>query len=159
MEPGNQELNNNPHKNRVHKVLAHSHYVYFLIFLIGVTLDLIFKFKIFTNPAMLPIGFFLLLFGTFLIIWAEKTSHNFKKDNLTRETFSQGPYLYTRNPTHWGLFLLVMGFGVITNALFVVLSTLVSFFIEKFIFQVKTEKILEEKYGMPYLEYKKMVKF
>lgn len=155
----NTQYNNNPHKNKVHRVLAHGHSVFFLLFLIGVTLDFIFPIKIFTSSFMVPIGFLLLILGTLLIVWAEKSSHNFKKDDLSKETFCSGPYCYTRNPTHFGLFFLVMGFGFIANAFFVILTTLVSFFIEKFVFQSKAEKILAEKYGTHYLEYKKMVKF
>jgi len=158
MEIKNTVGNNNPHKNKVRRIFAHSHSIFFALFLIGVTLDLIFKVTIFANSVAAPVGFFLLVFGTFLIFWAEKTPHNFK-DGINKHSFHTGPYRYTRNPTHWGLFLLVLGFGLMVNAFFVVLTTLISFFIEKFIFQDKAEKILEAKYGAHYLEYKKMVKF
>ncbi|MEK7128654.1 MAG: methyltransferase [Patescibacteria group bacterium] len=159
MEAQSLEANINPPKHKVRRILVHSHYVFFLLFLIGVTLDLIFQVSIFSSSILIPAGFTLLVFGTFVIIWTERTSHNFKQDSLDKHAFYSGPYRYTRNPTHFGLFLLVMGFGFIANAFFVVLTTLISFFIEKFIFQAKTEKMLEEKYGASYLEYKKVVKF
>jgi len=107
----------------------------------------------------MPIGFVFLALGTFLILWAQTTSRHLKKENITPETFCHGPYCYTRAPTHLGLFLLMLGFGFISNAFFVILLTLFAFFIGKLVFLDKEEKILAEKYGAPYLEYKKMVKF
>ena len=152
-------MDNNPHKNKVRRIFAHSHSVFFVLFLIGVILDLIFKLEIFINPVIVSAGLILLILGTSLILWSEKTPHNFKDGSISKESFCVGPYCYTRNPTHMGLFLMVMGFGLMINAFFVVLSTILSFFIEKFIFQNRAEKILSEKYGSHYEEYKKSVKF
>lgn len=159
--------NNNPHKNKVHKILAHSYLAYFILFLIGVFLNLIFSAqnesvlgeKFFTNPFMVLVGLLFLIFGTFLILWAQKTTRNFKKDVISKETFYRGPYCHTRSPTHLGLFFLMLGFGIIANAVFVILFTLISFIVTKLIFLEEEEKILAEKYGAPYLEYKKLVKF
>ncbi len=151
------------HKHHnVHKVLAQSHFIYLILFLVGVILDLIFKTRIFNSSFMMPIGFALLLLATFIILWSVKTSNDLKKEdknNIKKETFCRGPYCYTRIPTYLGLFLLVLGFGIVTNAFFVVLTTIISFLIAKFVFQDKVENILANKYGAPYLEYKKMVKF
>ena len=149
----------NPHKNKVHKTLAQSYVVYFLFFLLGVFLDLVFQVKIFTDSVMVFLGTLLLAFGTFLIFWAQRTSRNLHKDEMSKESFSRGPYRYTRSPTHFGLFVLILGFGIITNAVFVVLGTLLAFLITKFSFLDKHEKILEAKYGEHYKEYKKIVKF
>lgn len=153
-----QLQNENPHKNRVHKILAHSYLFFFVSFLIGLFLDFIFPLGIFENFTMILIGVVFLIFGTFLIIWAQKTSHKLQKENMTKETFCCGPYRYTRSPTHFGLFFLILGFGIIANALFIVLFSIISFFITKFVFIKKEEEILAEKYGVPYLEYKKFVK-
>ena len=38
-----------PRQYRVHKILAHSYTLYFFLFLVGVYLDFIFPFEIFTN--------------------------------------------------------------------------------------------------------------
>jgi protein-S-isoprenylcysteine O-methyltransferase Ste14 len=147
------------HKNSVHKVLAHSYSFYFVFFLIGVCLDLVFNLKILSNFVIVFFGFIFLIFGTYLIFWAQKTSRHLNKENISKETFCHGPYLYTRSPTHWGLFLLMLGFGMITNAFFIILFSFISFIISKFTFLNTEEKILAEKYGAPYLEYKKMVRF
>ena len=146
-------------KHNVHKILAHSYSVYFLFFLIGVCLDLVFNFKVFNSSIVMPFGFIFLIFGTFLILWAQKTSRNLKKDIINKGTFCHGPYYFTRTPTNFGLFFLMLGFGLIINAFFVALFALISFVVAKLTFLKKEEKILALKYGAPYLEYKKSVRF
>lgn len=146
-------------RHAIHKVLADSYVVHFVLFLVGVVLDLIFNLQFFNSILVTPFGIFFLIFGTFLIFWAQKTSRNIKKENISKETFCKGPYCYTRTPTNFGLLFLVLGFGLIINAFFVVLSAFISFLVSKFIFLNKQEKMLAIKYGMPYLEYKKTVKF
>lgn len=147
-----------PREYRVHKILAHSYVTYFILFLIGISLDVVFKLKIFTHPITAVVGVVFLIFSTVLIFWAQKTSRNLDIANLSKETFCKGPYCYTRTPTHWGLFFLMIGFGIIANAFFVVLTSFISFIISKFFFLNKQESILAEKYGTPYLEYKKKIK-
>jgi protein-S-isoprenylcysteine O-methyltransferase Ste14 len=118
-----------------------------------------FPIEIFEKVTMASIGTVFLLIGTILIVWAQKSSLKLQKENMSKETFLRGPYRYTRSPTHLGLFLLMLGFGITANALFLIVFSVLSFFITKFVFIKKEEQILAEKYGTPYLEYKKSVKF
>ena len=151
----------NTKKHTVHHTLAHSYSVYFVLFLVGVVLDIIFDFKIFHDVVMVPVGFFFLILATILIIWAQKTGRDFRQicQELTAEHFCRGPYCYTRIPTQWGLFILLLGFGIITNSFFVIIFTILAFFISKFVFMGKHERILAEKYGQAYIEYMRKVKF
>lgn len=147
-------------KHNVHKVLAHSYTVYLSLLLVGILLDLIFRIKILQDSIMMPIGFFFLILASIIIVWAQKTGRDLRKiDEIKTEHFCRGPYCYTRIPTQWGLFLLTLGFGIILNAFFVILSTVVSFFIVKFLFMDKHDEVLVSKYGDAYKEYKKLVKF
>ena len=145
--------------NKVHVVLAHSYVVFFMLFLVGVFLDLIFNLKFFNFEFLVPLGIIFILLASILIFWAQKTSRNFKRENLTKESFNKGPYFFTRCPTHLGLFLLTLGFGLIANAIFIVISSAVSFLITKFVYLNHEEAILEKKYGNSYKEYKASVKF
>ena len=150
----------NPHKHKVHHVLAHSYSVYFILFLIGFFLDLVYKVSLFADSTMLPLGVSILVLATGLIFWAQKTGRDFKKvAEVKMEHFCRGPYCYTRIPTQFGLFFLMLGFGIITNSFFVSLLAVVAFIIAKFVFIGKQEKMLEQKYGVHYTEYKKAVKF
>lgn len=144
---------------RVHAVLAYSYLFYFIAFLIGLFLDFIFSFKIFDQTFMMPTGVLFLVVASFLILWAQKVSRNLNKENLNKRTFMKGPYYFTRTPTHWGLTFLMLGFGIIANAIFIVLFAIFAFIITKFVFLKKEEAILAGKYGIPYLEYKRSVRF
>lgn len=147
-------------KNIVHRVLAHSYFFYFISFLVAVSLDIIFPIKIFKGVVMTSLGFFFLALATILIFWAQKTSLDLRKvEEVKRESFCKGPYCYTRTPTHWGLFLLMFGFGFLVNALFVIIFTLISLIVTKLVFLKKQESIMVDRYGTAYTEYKKLVKF
>ena len=152
-------LNIDQSKNRVHVILARSYSIYFLFFIVGVFLDLVFNLKILKLSFLVSLGAILIFFASLLIFWAQRTSRNLKKETLTKESFSKGPYRFSRNPTHWGLFLLMLGFGFIINAIFIVIFAVISFILTKVIYLKKEESILERKYGAPYREYKKTVKF
>ncbi|HAS80972.1 MAG: hypothetical protein UR25_C0003G0137 [Candidatus Nomurabacteria bacterium GW2011_GWE1_32_28] len=155
-----EEFNNiSIHKNRVHRILVHSYLFFFVSFLVGLLLDFIFPLIVFENLAILSTGFVFLVFGTFLIIWSQKSSHKLKVDNSKKEMFFCGPYRYTRTPTHFGLFFLMFGFGILANALFLIIISVISFVVTKLVFIKKEEEVLTLKYGDSYIEYKKAVKF
>ena len=145
------------YKHRVHWILAHSYSFFLLMFLVGLFFGMVFPIKFLENSYIEPIGFIFILMATALIFWSQ-TSRHFKKDEITKKTFSKGPYCITRNPTYWGLFFLMFGFGLVVNAFFVVLVAFVSIIFAKFTFIKKEEDILKKKYGDPYMEYKKCVK-
>ena len=146
-------------KRTLHSIFAHWYFLYFLLFILGVILDLVYPIKIFDSSFMSPLGFLLLVVATFIIFWEQKTPKKLDAENVTKESFCKGPYCYTRHPGHWGLFLLVLGFGIIANAFFIIFLTIVSFIMTKLIYLRKHELVLTEKYGAPYEEYKKAVKF
>jgi len=145
-------------KNSVHVLLAHSYIFYFVGFLVGILLDSIFSFDAFGQFFIMKvIGCVLIILSTLLIFWAQKTSRNFKNGVITKKTFSKGPYHFVQNPTDWGIFLLIIGFGIIANAIFVILCTLFSFFASRLFFLKKQDSILAKKYGAPFTEYKESV--
>lgn len=143
----------------VHSVLAHSYVSCFVSFLLGLFFHLLWPLRI-SDKSFLPLlGVVFLLFATSLIFWAQTTSKKLDRSNLSKETFSKGPYRYTRLPTHWGLLLLMAGFGLLVNSAFIVLFAVISFLVSKFFFLKREEAILLRKYGESYSQYKKAVKF
>jgi protein-S-isoprenylcysteine O-methyltransferase Ste14 len=103
----------------------------------------------------------MLIVSSLIIYWAQFTSSNYKKrigKESSRSHFEHGPYKYLRSPTHFGLFIMTLGFSLIINSLFSVLFTFIAYLISKFFFLKKEEEILEGKYGEAYTEYKKKVK-
>ena len=145
--------------SKVHRVLADSYTVYLLAFVLGLFFSAGWPIKIFENNFLVNTSAIILLFSSVLILWAQKSSKKFQKENLTKESFENGPYRFTRNPTNLGLFLSIVCFGIIVNSFFVVLFGLIAFLISRLYFIKKEEKLLASKYGEPYLEYKKKVRF
>ncbi len=163
MNKTGHKLSFSKHKNKHHKVhhfLAYSYFIYLFVLILGVLLDMLFPIKIFHDSIMILVGFILLILSSLLIVWAQKSSVDLlTKENVDKEHFCKGPYCYTRTPTHYGLFLAVLGFGFIINSFFVILLTVFSFLFTKITFVKKQEKELEKKFGEAYREYKKIVKF
>ena len=122
-------------------------------------LHLAFNIPLFSGNAFVLVGAVSLVFGTFLIIWAQHTSRHLNVEHVSKENFCKGPYCYTRGPTHWGLFFLLLGFGLVINSLFATLFSIIALVLTRMTFLRKEEEALAEKYGTPYLEYKKIVKF
>ncbi|MFA5773521.1 MAG: isoprenylcysteine carboxylmethyltransferase family protein [Candidatus Paceibacterota bacterium] len=164
METEQKENKINSHPQRgsmVHFVLLHSYLIFLFAVVLGAFLDPLIKKKIFSNDIYQTIGFLMLIVGSILIYWAQETSSNYQqrvsKDD-SRSYFEFGPYRYLRSPTHFGLFIMTLGFSLIINSLFGVVLIIVAYAVTKFFFLKKEEKLLETKYGQVYLDYKKKVK-
>jgi len=145
-------------KLTTHHVLAHSYSVFLLGLLVGLLLDLVFPLKII--PQFLQyFGLVLMLTAPLLIYWAQSTSGKLrlKKEALVSDDFKKGPYAITRGPTHLGLALLSIGFGLLNNAIFVVIFSLIVYFISKSIFLKEQERMLAQNYGAEYIKYQQEV--
>src|SRR3989344_612814 len=96
---------NNNCKESVHRVLAHSYAVFFLVFLLGIVLDILWPIRIIPKYILNPIGVLLIIIGPLLIVWAQNTSGRFIKryPHPTTKDFKSGPYAFMRGPTHTGI--------------------------------------------------------
>ena len=162
MEKEKKEIKINNHRQgMVHFVLLHSYLIFLIAVVLGVFFDSIFKIQIFTNSSYQKTGFVMMVISSGIIYWAQSSSSNFK-DRKTKKApqsmFEFGPYKYLRSPTHFGLFVLTLGFSLIINSLFSVIFTLIAYAITKLFFLKKEEQLLELKYGEIYSDYKKKVK-
>jgi protein-S-isoprenylcysteine O-methyltransferase Ste14 len=149
-------------KQRIHYVLALSYTVYFLALILGLIFSAIWPFKILQNDVLINFSSIILLLSSLLILWAQASSKKFDKldkENITKKSFTNGPYRFTKNPSNWGLFFSIVSFGFIINSFFVILFSLITFLLSRIVFLKKEEALLENKYGKPYFEYKKSVKF
>jgi len=149
------------HRHKIHRASAHSYLAYLIFILVGIVLDFVFRFEIFANSAFTLLGFLLIACGTILVYWSQTVTHTMPlrtTSEITKESFTRGPYAYTRSPTQWGLFFLMLGFAVILNAIFVVLCTFFAFLVTRLVFLRRREKIMEEHYGEHYVAYKQTVR-
>ena len=87
-----------------------------------------------------------------------KTSINPMKPENTQTIVSSGMYKFSRNPMYLGLLLLLTGWSLYLGTLAAVLL-LPLFVLTLTIMQIEPEeKILEEKFGQQYLDYKNKVR-
>jgi len=152
-------IKNEVSKEGVHHVLAQSYSIFFLFFLIGVGLDLLWPIRIIPKYIVDSVGLTLILIAPVLIVWAQKTSGDFikKHPNPTSEDFKSGPYAFTRGPTHTGITLLLIGFGFIMNSPYLIILSFVASVISRKIFLRKQENLLSKVYGEEYEQYRREV--
>lgn len=152
------------HSGAVHQLLAHSYLFYLFMLVLGLLANTFLpKINIIKDSWSGPVGFLMLVAGSGLIYWAQKTSANFAKNRRSKERvyaedFKHGPYVWSRNPTHIGLLLILTGFGFSINSIFLILSPMVAFLFTYFVFIKKEESILVERYQEEYLKYKNQVR-
>ena len=163
MENNNQNLNSKNHhvSGIIHVLLYHAYVVFFLAVVLGIIFDGIFNFGKFQGQIYQSIGLFMLIVGTFIIFWSQKTTSYKKseiKNNRDTNFFIKGPYRYTRNPTNFGVTIMSLGLGFIIGSLFSIIFIIITYFISKLIFIKKQDSILEERYGEVFNDYKKKVK-
>jgi len=145
----------------IHSVISNSYITFLLAIVLGAIFDSFITFKVFNNYLFQYLGFALIFLGPALIYWAQKSSA-LAKMNVTQKglpiSFEHGPYCYTRNPSYLGVFIMIIGLGIILNSIFSVIFAVIAYFIVRFIFIKKEEKLLGLKYGQVYEEYKLKVK-
>jgi protein-S-isoprenylcysteine O-methyltransferase Ste14 len=147
--------------NLVHVVLGHSYLFYFLALIVGILFDMVVGVR-FSGQNDMLVGFILLILGTGIIYLAQNTSrkaHHRNKKESGYMRFMNGPYKFTRSPTHLGLGVTMVGLSFVLQSVSLFALALLAFLITRYIFIAKEEKILLENYGEDYLEYKKHVTF
>lgn len=145
----------------IHALLFHSYFIYLVAVILGVLFDVVVPSKIFVGVKYQYLGIILIVLGSILAYWAQKTSGNYKEEIAklkNKSFFNRGPYRYIRNPTHLGLLFMTLGLGVLIESLFSVVFTVIAHTVTKIFFTRKQDKILEIKYGQIYKDYKKSVK-
>lgn len=71
---------------------------------------------------------------------------------------SEGVFSKTRNPMYLGFFLLLLGISVCFRNFFSILVALGYAVLMQFVFIPKEEKLMSEKFGAQYLDYKRKVR-
>lgn len=146
--------------NLVHIILGHSYLFHFFGLLVAVIFDAFVHYPITANPQN-GLGLFFLFVGTLLIYWAQKSTRggHHRKSDLPYTRFARGPYKVTRSPTNLGIGVMMLGLSFIFNSLSLLVITTFCFFLARYVFIWKEEKLLVERYGDDYRMYRKKVKF
>lgn len=152
------------HGLSVHQVLAHGYLVYLAAIVAGFGASYFWP-ENFSFPLESPFGLVLIFLGTIIVYWAQsasgKTSHhrNVPKEELSADYFFVGPYVYSRSPTQYGLFLMAFGLALLYGSLYMAITTVLALLIGRLFIIPHEESHLQEKYGKAYSDYKKKVRF
>jgi protein-S-isoprenylcysteine O-methyltransferase Ste14 len=142
----------------IHFVLTHSYGVVLFCLILGVIFDIFLNIKIFSTPEYSYLGFILMVIGSIVVYSTQKSSSISKKESLSNKennfNFSNGLYKYIKHPTYLGVTILTIGFALVINSPMSVFLSIIAYFIIRFIFAKKEEKLLELKFGQYYLNYK-----
>lgn len=159
------KIKENTHKrgSMVHFVLLHSYLIFLFAVILGAFLDPLIKKRLFSNEIYQIVGLLMLFVSSIIMYWAQRTSSFYKQkermnENDSRPYFEFGPYKYLRSPTHFGLFMMALGFSLIINSFFGVVLSIIAHIITKLFFLKEEEKLLVQKYGQVYIDYKNKVK-
>ncbi len=141
----------------MHMLSSHSYSIFIFAVILGVIFDIVFPVEIFNGSIFQYIGLICVLLGTVIIFWAQRSSSIAKrkreKENIN-VGFGYGPYKYSRNPTYLGLFVMTLGLALLIESPFSIFFTIIAYFVVKKKFIKHKEKILEDKYGEAYCNYR-----
>lgn len=154
---------NEENKNSLSHLSSYSVIVFAMALFIAVTLDIVFPIRLFKNGLNHYFGVFVVGIGTYIVYWAEfhgqKFSHKRKRGEISSsDHLKNGPYAKSRNPKYVGLGVLLIGLGLILNSVFVTISAFVSILFIHFFLLHKEEKLMSDRHGDIYHEYKKNVR-
>lgn len=163
MEKEENSINteNQPRKGVIHFLLVHGYMIFFFAIVFGLILDTHYDNNFLQVPLFQNIGVMVIILGSLLVYWAQKSSSLASKTNTvntTEKAFEYGPYKYFRNPTYLGLFIMILGLGLILNSLYSLIFAVAAHIIIKIFFVKKEERLLEVKYGEIYRSYKSKIK-
>ncbi len=138
-------------------ILSKSYSLFFFAFIIGLILDFIFKARI-GVPTLMYAGVVIVFLSSIWIYWAQTVNKAPKYLPNGDRNFMLGPYKYSRHPTYFGISMLMLGAGFVTDSASVVVTAVTAFVISVFTFMTKEEKRHIKKYGDNYLAYMKKVR-
>lgn len=119
-------------------------------------------FPFWDNIIISYIGFILYLIGALLVLVARAQLGRFGTGELTTEDdhqlFTQGVYKYIRNPMYSGGLIATIGFCLVFRCIIILIIMFIYTFLVYRMRIVEEERILLEKFGNEFEEYKKKTK-
>ena len=110
----------------------------------------------------LGLSLFLLVFGWLIMFWPViaffRTRGTPVPFNPPPKLITTGPYAYIRNPMLLGLFIFLIGLGILLSSLSLIFIFTPLFILLNVLYlKAVEEKEMEKKFGQEYLEYKRRV--
>jgi len=132
------------------------------IFAISLLLGLILNYffiKLESNLAFVfPLGCIVSVFGIFINMWSMNKYRLYKTSPHPKhqafKLITDGPYKFSRNPLYLGTFLMIFGFGLASDLMFICISSIISLVLINFFVVLPEENYLEDLFGDTFRSYK-----
>jgi len=142
----------------IHPLLTYAYFVFLLAVILGLIFDLFIQVNLGWGIIHSGIGVLSIIAGSLLVYWSQYSSSLLSKygdeKEVTTQFFKNGPYRFLRNPSYLGVFILSLGLALVLKSFFSVIFSILSYLVVRIVFVKREEKILSQKYGQVYKEYK-----
>lgn len=143
-------------------VIALPPFIFLFGLVVGFVLDWFLPKPFIPESYDLPLGLTVIALGIFLIAWAAQRFADAKTEIDVRKTptaiVSALPYSLSRNPMYLGMTIIMLGFAIWLNSLWILSMIVFVHFVLHYGVVAREEAYLEKKFGKTYLEYKKKVR-
>lgn len=140
--------------------ISYSTFIFLIGLLIGIVLDIFIPWAFTTHTLRaIVFGWGLLIIAPAILFWGDQsraTCYHHDQSGHTCKELGVGPYAFTRHPKYVAFILLVIGLGLILNAIPMLIIAFILFILFTFVIIPQEEEVLREKLSN-YEEYRKTV--
>lgn len=144
------------------QVIALPPLVFLAGLIVGFVVDWFFPMPFVLEAYDLPVGLVLIGLAIVFMVWAVRTmgkaGTNVDPRQPSLAIVTDGPFQFTRNPMYVSMALILVGFAVWLNSLWILGALAVVVFIMTYGVIMREEAYLEKKFGKTYLDYKAKVR-
>jgi len=138
-------------------------WVWFLLSLLaGLGLQRIVPLEFLPSEAGSLFGWVVVAFGMAILAWSKRefARHRTSHDNraVASTLITTGPFQFSRNPVYLGLFVMLTGFAMAFNALWLLITTPLAMLVMQFHVVPREESCLEQLFPDTYPGYRRLVR-
>ncbi len=143
-------------------VIAIPPLIYLAFLAVGLLLDYLFPVPVLPNSIQYAVGFGIMiapaLIMPFVLLRFKKANTNFDARKPTTAIITTGPYRFSRNPSYVSLTMLYLGIAIAADSVWVLAGLIPTLVVMHYGVILREEQYLAEKFGEPYLQYKRSVR-
>lgn len=108
------------------------------------------------------VGFFLSICGIIINMWSMNKYRQYKTSSHPKhqayKLIQDGPYKFSRNPLYLGNWVMIFGFGVGLNILWISITSILAIIVVNFFVVIPEERYMYDIFGEDYKTYRKNVR-
>ncbi len=143
-------------------VIAIPPLIYLAFLAVGLLLDYLFPVPVLPNSIQYAVGFGIMIAPALImpsvLLRFKKANTNFDPGKPTTRIITTGPYRYSRNPSYVSLTMLYLGIAIAADSVWVLAGLIPTLVVMHYGVILREEQYLAEKFGEPYLQYKRSVR-